>query len=189
MRFRKKPVVIEAIRVSDAIGDATVTRRLPEPWLVAANERGDLLFHHNHVEIRTLEGVMRGELDDWIIRGVKGELYPCKPDIFAATYEAANESGVSLISSERQRQIEQEGWSPEHDAEHTDGSLVEAAVMYARYGAGPLHPRESPPLGCPWSPGWWKPTPGNPVRALVKAGALIAAEIDRRLRKAEPING
>lgn len=39
------------------------------------------------IEIITLEGTMTGNLDDWIIRGVKGELYPCKPDIFAATYE------------------------------------------------------------------------------------------------------
>ena len=39
------------------------------------------------INIVTLEGVMRADIDDWIIRGVKGELYPCKPDIFAATYE------------------------------------------------------------------------------------------------------
>ena len=41
------------------------------------------------VTIKTLEGLMRGDCDDWIIRGVKGELYPCKPDIFALTYELA----------------------------------------------------------------------------------------------------
>jgi hypothetical protein len=42
--------------------------------------------------IETLEGVMRAEVGDWIIRGVKGEFYPCKPDIFAATYEPVDES-------------------------------------------------------------------------------------------------
>lgn len=41
------------------------------------------------LEIRTLEGVMKADLGDWIICGVKGEFYPCKPDVFAATYEAA----------------------------------------------------------------------------------------------------
>ena len=41
--------------------------------------------------IPTLEGVMRASLGDWIIKGVKGEFYPCKPDIFAATYDAVNE--------------------------------------------------------------------------------------------------
>lgn len=39
------------------------------------------------VRIQTLEGTMVGDINDWIIRGVKGELYPCKPDIFEATYE------------------------------------------------------------------------------------------------------
>jgi hypothetical protein len=46
-----------------------------------------VVIERSHVVIRTLEGDMRAEPDDWIIRGVRGELYPCKPDIFAATYE------------------------------------------------------------------------------------------------------
>ncbi len=43
----------------------------------------------SYYTIKTLEGDMRADMDDWIIRGVMGELYPCKPDIFAATYEPA----------------------------------------------------------------------------------------------------
>lgn len=59
---------------------------------MAAVALGDVVFHPSregpgHLTIATLEGVMRAEVGDWIIRGVKGELYPCKPDIFAATYE------------------------------------------------------------------------------------------------------
>lgn len=49
------------------------------------------LNHPSAIEIVTLEGVMRADLDDWIICGVKGEIYPCKPDIFEATYEPVSE--------------------------------------------------------------------------------------------------
>lgn len=103
-----------------------------------------------------------------------------------AAMDGPTSDGARLIAAERQRQMDVEGWTPEHDAEHRDGSLVEAAVMYARYGTGRprsghlgSHPAESPPLGWPWEKSWWKPTPGDPIRPLVKAGALIAAEIDR----------
>jgi hypothetical protein len=44
--------------------------------------------NENGIAIKTLEGVMRGDMGDWIIKGVKGEFYPCKPDIFEATYES-----------------------------------------------------------------------------------------------------
>lgn len=87
--------------------------------------------------------------------------------------------GAELIADERRRQIDAEGWTPEHDDAHKHGELVEAAECYS-YAArtGTLHP----PRGWPWEPSWWKPT-GNPVRDLVKAGALIAAEIDRLQRE------
>jgi hypothetical protein len=75
-RFRKKPVVIEAFRLGDAIPD----------W---ARGRRDIAFLSAGATIHTLEGAMRANPGDWIIRGVKDELYPCKPDIFEATYEPA----------------------------------------------------------------------------------------------------
>ena len=62
-------------------------------WLVDALADGRIVALNEYAdraaEIRTLEGVMRADLGDWIIRGIKGELYPCKPDIFAATYDLA----------------------------------------------------------------------------------------------------
>lgn len=88
MKFRKKPVVIEAFQLGtdppptwfeDAIKVGTVTCH-------ATFEQPNLL---SYVIIRTLEGDHRGQVGDWIIQGIKGELYPCKPDIFAATYEPA----------------------------------------------------------------------------------------------------
>jgi len=89
MKYRKKPVVIEAIKVADALAFYdTKYADLPQ-WLIDAHEAQAISFHCDGVRISTLEGRMTGGLDDWIIRGVKGELYPCKPDIFEATYEPA----------------------------------------------------------------------------------------------------
>lgn len=89
MQYRKKPVVIEAIRVSEVCKYAIMSRaaeHLPE-WINNAYFSEKLFFQHDYVIISTLEGEMRGNLEDWIIQGINGELYPCKPDIFDATYE------------------------------------------------------------------------------------------------------
>ncbi len=87
-QFRKKPVVIEAIQLTDEADWEEIAQ-----WATAE------LHNTTHgvpgadqetvFRIRTLEGVMTAGIGDWIIKGVKGEFYPCKPDIFAATYESA----------------------------------------------------------------------------------------------------
>lgn len=89
-------------------------------------------------------------------------------------------TGIELIAEERQRQLSAEGWTPEHDAQHTDESIALAAAVYAT----PQNLRSYPSFGIvpffwPWSANWWKPSPENRIRELQKAGALIAAEIDR----------
>jgi hypothetical protein len=85
MKYRKKPVVIEAVQYSASNG----MRIADAPsWLIDAISHGTL-FERGGMQIKTLEGNMLVRDGDWIIRGVKGELYPCKPDIFAATYEPA----------------------------------------------------------------------------------------------------
>lgn len=93
-------------------------------------------------------------------------------------------NGIESIAAERRRQIEVEGWTPEHDDQHQSGELAEAAACYARAASDPegLTPFECLPTFWPWGREWYKP--GNPRRALVKAGALIAAEIDRLDRAA-----
>ena len=84
-RFRKKPVVIEAVRARDMTHDPPL--ELPE-WAQQALDTGTLYLRvDTRIEVNTLEGVMLAEPDDWIIRGIKGELYPCKPDIFLKTYD------------------------------------------------------------------------------------------------------
>lgn len=82
-KFRKKPVVVEAIQFgrSSTIAEARA-------WAMErANDRVVRLVDGKYLEIETLEGTMRADEGDWIIQGVQGELYPCKPDIFEATYE------------------------------------------------------------------------------------------------------
>ena len=110
-------------------------------------------------------------------------------------------TGVQLIAAERHRQITSEGWTPEHDDEHDNEELARAAVCYALPAQWrvvkrpemfwPLALTPNLPKGgsnyyglWPWEPGYWKPTPNDRIRELVKAGALIAAEIDRLQRLA-----
>ena len=89
-RFTKKPVTIEAWRNQES-------GALQPEWLRAAWASGTVTHGPTgSILIRTLEGVMRADIGDWIIQGVKGELYPCKPDIFAATYEAASAASKTI---------------------------------------------------------------------------------------------
>jgi hypothetical protein len=89
-KYRKKPVVIEAVQWTGQNLQEMVDHCVPngqgEQWQIAPLEAGQPMTIH------TLEGDHRGDIGDWIIRGVKGELYPCKPDIFASTYEPAEPS-------------------------------------------------------------------------------------------------
>ena len=84
MKFRKKPVVIEAMEFT---GSPRVATQIID-WALASD--GTIRYHSGPREclsINTLEGTMTADVGDWIIRGVQGEFYPCKPDIFEATYE------------------------------------------------------------------------------------------------------
>ena len=75
MKYRKKPIVIEALQFNGNFAECE------------AFVGGDAEFRNGELIIATLEGAMHASPGDWIIRGVKGEFYPCKPDIFEATYE------------------------------------------------------------------------------------------------------
>lgn len=86
-------------------------------------------------------------------------------------------NGIELITKERQRQIEQEGWTPEHDDEHDMFQLARAAHCYHRM-VDDQNPVGQPPNYWPWENQWWKPSDDR-VRNLVKAGALYRAERER----------
>lgn len=93
-------------------------------------------------------------------------------------------TGIELIADERKRQIEVEGWTPQHDSEHQNGELADAAAYYAMTDdtisfidsewGNDIHLHI-----WPFDLKWLKRTPENRIRELQKAGALIAAEIDR----------
>lgn len=86
-------------------------------------------------------------------------------------------SGIERIAAERKRQIEVEGWNAAHDVEHVNGELASVAACYAIRERCPITVRSLWPDS--WDYGWFKPSPENRIRELEKAGALIAAEIDR----------
>lgn len=81
MKFRKKPVVIEARQLT------VFNLEELEQWCGGSIKGLRLPAKERVIHIQTLEGEMEAKIGDWIIRGVKGEFYPCKPDIFEATYE------------------------------------------------------------------------------------------------------
>ena len=91
MKFRKKPVVIEAVQLRwdtwSEMCDFADVGRLEDGKPQGVPGEDDKI----RMAIPTLEGLMTADENDWIIRGVKGELYPCKPDIFEATYEKVEE--------------------------------------------------------------------------------------------------
>jgi hypothetical protein len=92
MKFRKKPVVIEAVQFDGS------KKSFDEIWDWMGGDVGPNCGYTGPSEddpqgfkILTLEGRVNATLGDWIIKGIKGEFYPCKPDIFAATYEPVDE--------------------------------------------------------------------------------------------------
>jgi hypothetical protein len=121
-----------------------------------------------------------------VFTGACGHLL--SPDLARAAFDAGRPvwlepvTGAALISAERARQHTEEGYADEHDAEHAD-ELAWAAWCYLdRVAAGEV--AGPSPAMWPWGEDAWKPGP-TALRMLVKAGALIAAEIDRRLAKGE----
>lgn len=98
-------------------------------------------------------------------------------------------TGIELIAAERERQVSAKGWTAEHDAAHDLGQMAGAGACYALNACGfaNSHLLNAERHGIthkvrvwPWAEHWWKPK--DPIRDLVRAGALIAAEIDRLQR-------
>ena len=82
-KYRKKPVVIDALQyIHDSDGLKYMAEFMGGECMTKPGDDGAYQLH-----IETLEGTMKANNGDWIIKGVKGEYYPCKPDIFHATYE------------------------------------------------------------------------------------------------------
>jgi len=84
MKFRKKPVVIEAVQYLNTTESITLVSDF-----AATEIRVDYSVDPPLLRIHTMEGTMTASPGDWIIRGVKGEFYPCKPEVFEASYDRA----------------------------------------------------------------------------------------------------
>ena len=107
MKYRKKPVVVDAIQLKktqisireilEMMGQEVITKCDVASYKFY--EYCNVIFDKGYMEIETLEGVMRANIGDYIIKGVNGEFYPCKPDIFEKTYEAV-EKGKSSNTPE-----------------------------------------------------------------------------------------
>lgn len=98
--------------------------------------------------------------------------------------QAPADSGTGMIGYERLRQFKEEGFDDKHDdTPEAEGSLLMAALCYAKEGSTDWSGTQlyEPRTGWPWDRKWWKPR--DRITNLVKAGALIAAEIDRLIRK------
>ena len=100
--------------------------------------------------------------------------------------ERQNATGAGQITTERERQVWDEGWTNEHDDKYTEGQMAVAGGCYAYHSTEPYlgcqqqYRNTLPPPDWPWDAKWWKPI--SPSRDLIRAGALMAAEVDRRKR-------
>lgn len=94
-KYIKKPIKIEAFKYDGDFMNKDGHYYIPE-WGVHANKEGTLYFEDGELYIKTLEGVHHASVGDYIIKGIKGELYPCKPDIFEQTYTEAQNGNVGI---------------------------------------------------------------------------------------------
>lgn len=145
-QFRKKPVVIEAYCFDGK-------RDNPRPyWFQDAVTQNMIVTFQDRAIISTIEGDMSAMLGDWIIKGVKGELYPCKPDIFAATYDPViADDEFTCIACDK---VVQEGELVLH--KFGEGGLIHAECLgperesYCHDDGEPLGPDDPLPTPFPY---------------------------------------
>lgn len=120
-KWRKRPVVIEAFKWS---GDEHQTE--DPTWIVAGMKSGEVYFEKEGtpevvLKIKTREGVMTADRGDYVIQGIQGELYPCKPDIFEATYELEHDTPLQELhpATKQLLQFFEYAHLPPHLQEHS----------------------------------------------------------------------
>ena len=137
MEYRKKPVVIEAFRYGmDSRPDWFDTKVTSNEIItyVGTDIRDSSQYY---CEIKTLEGVMRGNCGDYIIKGIQGEIYPCKPDIFEMTYELASTSSQTEISDEEIEKAAETFWPQANES-----SLIRCWILGAKWCKEQLKQRQ-----------------------------------------------
>ena len=104
MKYRKKPVVVEAFRLGiDYIPDWFMDKVMTNEIKLYGSSINFHFVPDTNADIHTPEGTMHADYGDYIIQGVNGEIYPCKPDIFEKTYEIATHSRIREYLYRRQR--------------------------------------------------------------------------------------
>lgn len=100
MKYKKKPVVVDAYQYNGDIRNADGDIYIPY-WMIEAFDNGILNYDFPHgirqLYVKTLSGILNIEVGDYIIKGINGELYVCKPDIFEETYDAYDEHEVCKV--------------------------------------------------------------------------------------------
>lgn len=93
MRYVKKPIEVEAFQLHEGTYDqpAVWPHWMQTAWVKIPSVTGSIYSGNKYLHIKTLEGHQTISMNDWIIQGVQGEIYPCKPDIFEETYSGVND--------------------------------------------------------------------------------------------------
>lgn len=144
--------------------------------LAEATEQVEALDRENHQMRRCVARLMARLtvwLDDDQFNEADGIMYP---EFEPPAQQPMTPAAIDVLA-ERRRQVEAEGWTPEHDDAYDSGSLAKAAACYALSSVGVRGDDDAQLRFWPWLDTWWKPS--TPRRDLVKAGALILAEIER----------
>ena len=115
-KFRKKPIVIEAMQFTSENAEAV------EKWCSGYHCYSGTIHQHsatrqeyNDLVIETLEGRMIASYGDWVIQGIKGEFYPCKNDIFLATYEAVTDAEQEKDEAPHLCELSMQRWNEGHE--------------------------------------------------------------------------
>jgi len=117
--------------------------------------------------------------ENHVAAAVQASIDPAYHRVIASRRSQPTQAAQDVLA-ERQRQIDKEGWTPEHDDAHGGGEMSAAAGIYALHSGGydMQHVSGDPSAFWPWDKSWWKPS-ADPRRSLVKAAALLLAEIER----------
>lgn len=143
-------------------------------------------YTDDHLEDRSATTYSKAMADRWVAKGWRITPLYLAPPAQASAWVAETDAARDVLA-ERKRQMSAEGWTPEHDDEHGLGEMASAAGFYALHAHDPERSKKfTAPQRWPWDFKWWKP--GSARRMLVKAGALILAEIER-LDRATPTPG
>ncbi|MGC0155378.1 hypothetical protein ACPRNU_23205 [Chromobacterium vaccinii] len=178
-RSGKKGFARAIINAADAI-DSAESNQQPAP--VVPDGWRDVLFGNFDALEAAADSIDARGMNSHA-EGIRAVVHALKQ--LAAAPQPAQKlpSVIEEIAAERRRQVEVEGWTPEHDDKHHDYTLARAAGCYAMHTLA--FPAGDPPPFWPWDRGWWKPSPDK-RRNWIKAAALLVAAIEREDRMAAP---